>query len=162
MNWNTVKITANNIVYTKPYKAPLLYPWIKEWWLYVTVTPEDNNMTVFSKGNSKGLILSIPNGGHFAPNSTVGDNALWKKDQKIAKKNNASDIINNATPIFKPLWTARVWFPRYVPSFVTSLNHKHIEYTKDVKDVYKIIKATEKLWNVNTALNVSANKLVLV
>lgn len=127
INWNAVKITANIMVYTKPYKAPLLLPWIKEWWLYVTVTPEDNNITVFSKGNSKGLILSIPNGGHFAPNSTVGDKALWKKDQNIAKKNNASEMINRATPIFKPLCTARVWFPRYVPSFVTSLNHKHIE-----------------------------------
>lgn len=115
------------MVYTKPYKAPLLLPCIKEWWLYVTVTPEDNNITVFSKGNSKGLILSIPKGGHFAPSSTVGDNALWKKDQNIAKKNNASDIINKATPIFKPLCTARVWFPKYVPSFVTSLNHKPIE-----------------------------------
>ena len=38
---------------------------------YVTVTPEDNNITVFNKGNSKGLIASIPIGGHFAPNSTV-------------------------------------------------------------------------------------------
>lgn len=51
-------------------------------------------------------------GGQWAPISIVGDNALWKKDQKIAKKNNASDTINNATPIFRPLWTARVWLPR--------------------------------------------------
>jgi len=75
----------------------------------------------------------------------VGDNALWKKDQKIAKKNNASEIINKATPMFKPLCTARVWFPKYVASFVTSLNHKHIEYITEIKAVYKTIKALKKL-----------------
>ena len=39
-------------------------------------TPDDNNKIVLSNGNSKGLIESIPIGGHFAPNSTVGANAL--------------------------------------------------------------------------------------
>lgn len=117
---------------------------------------------MFNKGNSKGLIDSIPKGGHFAPNSTVGDKALWKKDQKIAKKNKASEIINKATPIFIPLCTARVWFPRYVASFVTSLNHKLIEYIRDTKAMYRTSKALLKLWNVNTALKVNANKLVLV
>ena len=67
---------------------------------------------MFNKGNSKGLIESIPIGGHFAPNSIVGDNALWKKAQKIAKKNKASDTINNATPIFNPFCTAKVWLPK--------------------------------------------------
>jgi hypothetical protein len=38
---------ANIIVYTNPYNAPLLFPFIREWWLYVTVTPEDNKITVF-------------------------------------------------------------------------------------------------------------------
>lgn len=107
-----MKITAKIIVNTKPYKAPLLFPCIKEWWAYVTVIPDDNNKTVFSKGSSKGLIASIPNGGHIAPNSTVGDNALWKKAQKIARKNNPSDTMNKATPKFRPLWTAIVWFPK--------------------------------------------------
>ena len=62
----------------------------------------DNNITVLSKGNSKGLIASIPIGGHWAPNSTVGDNALWKKAQNIAKKNNPSDTMNRITPILSP------------------------------------------------------------
>ncbi len=35
-------------------------------------------------GNSNGFIGSIPIGGHWAPNSTVGVNALWKNAQKIA------------------------------------------------------------------------------
>jgi hypothetical protein len=63
---------------------------------------------VFNKGNSKGLIACIPIGGHCAPNSILGDNALWKKVQKIAKKNSASETINKATPIFIPLCTAKV------------------------------------------------------
>ena len=66
---------------------------------------------MLSNGNSKGLIASIPIGGHFAPNSIVGDKALWKKAQNIARKNNASDTINKPTPILKPRCTANVWFP---------------------------------------------------
>lgn len=69
---------------------------------------------MLSKGNSKGFIGSIPRGGQLAPNSTVGDRALWKNAQKIAKKNKASETINKATPIFKPLCTAVVWLPKYV------------------------------------------------
>lgn len=92
----------------KPYKAPLLFPCINEWWLYVIVTPLDNSSTVLSRGNSKGSTASIPIGGHCAPSSTVGDKALWKKAQKIAKKNNASDAINKAIPIFNPFCTANV------------------------------------------------------
>ena len=83
---------------------------------------------MFSKGNSKGLTASIPLGGHWAPSSTVGDKALWKKAQNIAKKNKASDTINKATPIFKPFCTAKVWFPKYVPSEITSLNQNDIEW----------------------------------
>jgi hypothetical protein len=63
---------------------------------------------VLSNGNSKGLIACIPIGGHFAPNSIVGDKALWKKAQNIARKNNASDTINRPTPILKPRCTANV------------------------------------------------------
>lgn len=74
--------------------------------------PDDNNITVFNKGNSKALIASTPKGGHCAPTSTVGDSALWKNVQKMATKNNTSDTMNSATPILIPLCTARVWFPK--------------------------------------------------
>jgi len=47
-------------------------------------------------------MASIPIGGHIAPNSTVGERALWKNVQKIATKNNASDTINKSTPMFNP------------------------------------------------------------
>ena len=82
--WKTVNITANITVKIDPYIAPFLSPLIKEWWAYVTVAPLDNNITVLSKGNSKGFTGSIPIGGHWAPNSTVGVNALWKKAQKYS------------------------------------------------------------------------------
>jgi hypothetical protein len=39
-------------------------------------TPDDKSITVFNNGNSKGLIDSIPIGGHIPPNSTVGERAL--------------------------------------------------------------------------------------
>lgn len=133
MPWKPVNTMAKITVAIKPYKAPFLFPSITEWWAYVTVTPDDNKITVLSKGNSKAFIASIPMGGHWAPNSTVGDNALWKKAQKIAKKNKASDTINKATPMFNPLWTAKVWLPKYVPSDMTSLHHKTIEYIKVIK-----------------------------
>lgn len=133
--WKPVKINAKIIVNSSPYKAPLLFPCIKEWWAYVTVIPDDNNNTVFNKGNSKGLIVSIPSGGHIPPNSTVGDNALWKNVQKIATKNNASDTIKSATPIFKPLWTAAVWLPKYVPSEIISRNQNDIVNTNVNKDI---------------------------
>jgi len=77
---------ANIIVYNKPYNVPLLLPSINEWWAYVTVTPEDNNIIVFNKGNSKGFIACIPNGGHWDPISISGLIPLWKKAQNIAKK----------------------------------------------------------------------------
>jgi hypothetical protein len=43
--------------------------------------------------------------------------------------------MNNATPMCKPLCTAKVWLPKYVPSDITSLNHKLIEYKTEVKDI---------------------------
>ena len=45
--WNAVNIRANIIVNIAPYNAPFLFPCIKEWWEYVIVTPDANNITVF-------------------------------------------------------------------------------------------------------------------
>lgn len=120
---------ANTTVKTIPYKDPLLLLCITEWCAYVTVKPDANSSIVFNKGNSKGLTESIPLGGHCAPISTAGESALWKKVQKIARKNSASLTINKATPIFKPLCTAKVWLPKYVASLMTSLNQKDIDET---------------------------------
>lgn len=73
-----VKTTANITVNTIPQSAPFLSPLIILWCAYVTVTPEDNSIIVLRRGNSKGFIDSIPNGGQWAPISIVGDNELWK------------------------------------------------------------------------------------
>lgn len=107
---------------------------------------------VLSNGSSKGLIASTPAGGQWAPSSTVGDSALWKKVQKMAKKNRASLTINKATPIFKPLCTAKVWLPRYVASEITSLNQKDIDSINDKSARYKLFCAIAKPCIVNTKL----------
>jgi hypothetical protein len=106
---NAVNIVANTTVYNRPYSALLLLAFIKKWCPYVTVNPEESKITVLINGSSKGSIASIPIGGHIAPSSTAGERALWKKVQKIAKKNKASDTINKPTPMFNPLCTAKVW-----------------------------------------------------
>lgn len=67
---------ASRTVLKAPAKAPFLFPDITAWCAHVTVTPLDNNKTVFKRGSSKGLIGSIPIGGQLAPSSTVGDKAL--------------------------------------------------------------------------------------
>lgn len=126
-------MTAKITVAIEPYRDPFLSPLIKEWWAYVIVAPLDNNITVFNKGNSKGLTGSIPKGGHWAPNSTVGVKALWKNAQNIAMKNKASDTINKITPKFNPFCTAEVWLPKKVPSVMMSLNQNDIENTTIAK-----------------------------
>lgn len=39
-------------------------PAIKPWWAQVTVKPEARRTAVFRRGTEKGLIGSIPGGGH--------------------------------------------------------------------------------------------------
>jgi hypothetical protein len=51
----------------------------------------------------------------------------------MAKKKKASETINSATPMFKPLCTAKVWLPKYVPSEITSLNQNDILDTTAIK-----------------------------
>jgi hypothetical protein len=128
----------------------------------VIVAPLDNNITVLSNGNSKGFIGSIPIGGHWAPNSTVGVSALWKKAQKIAKKNNASETINSITPMFIPFCTAKVWSPKYVPSVIISLNHKDIEAITNNTDIYHKIYVLLKLCIDKAAVKAKLAKLALV
>ena len=99
------------------------------------MAPLDKRITVLSKGNSKGFIGSIPIGGHWDPNSTVGDNELWKKAQNIAKKNSASDTIKSIIPKFNPFCTAKVWSPNKVASDIISLNQKAIDEITNIKDI---------------------------
>lgn len=117
---------------------------------------------MLSNGNSKALIASVPIGGHWAPSSTVGDKALWKYAQNIAKKNRASDTINRATPMFKPLCTADVWLPKYVPSDITSLNQKNILDTTRKSARGNQFPACAKPCIVETPEVVSVSKLIQV
>ena len=96
--WKTVNITANIIVNTKPYNDPLLFPCIKEWWAYVTVTPDDNKITVLANGKCHGFKTSMPFGGQTQPIPTAGDVLTWKNVQKNEKKNITSDEMNRIIP----------------------------------------------------------------
>jgi hypothetical protein len=80
----------------------------------------------------------------------------------MAKKNNASEIINNPTPIFKPLCTAKVWFPKYVPSEITSLNQKNILETRRINAAGNQLLADENPCIVNTPEVVKVNRLIQV
>jgi hypothetical protein len=59
----------------------------------------------------------------------------------MAKKNKASETINNPTPIFNPLCTAKVWLPIYVPSAIISLNQNDIDKINDIKAKSKLLSA---------------------
>ena len=68
----------------------------------MTVNPEPSRRAVLNSGRAKGLIVSIPTGGHVHPISGLGLSALWKNAQKKPKKNIASDKINSAMPSRRP------------------------------------------------------------
>ena len=121
------------------------------------MNPDANKITVLANGNSKGSIASIPIGGHIAPNSIVGESALWKNVQNIATKNNASETMNSATPMFNPRWTAKVWFPSYVPSAIISRNQNAIDNTKHIILKTKMLPALKNPWKDNTEEVVTFN-----
>jgi hypothetical protein len=50
------------------------------------VAPEVNKITVFNKGTSQGLKISIPSGGQTPPIPISGAILEWKNAQKKAKK----------------------------------------------------------------------------
>ena len=70
--------------------------------------------------------------------------------------------MNYPTPKFKPLCTARVWLPKYVPSAIISLNHNDILLTKQIKDKKKILDACSKPCIHKTPVVVTLNNIPLV
>jgi len=64
-------------------------------WLHVIVTPDDNNMIVFSNGKLHGSNVIIFLGGHIEPISIAEFKLQCKKPQKKELKNIISDKINN-------------------------------------------------------------------
>ena len=75
------------------------------------VAPEDNRIVVLRRGTSKGLIASIPAGGHTLPTSMLGLSDAWKKAQKKARKKKTSEQIKRTMPMRIPLSTLRVCLP---------------------------------------------------
>jgi hypothetical protein len=77
-------------------------------------------------------------------------------------KNKASETINKIIPKFNPFCTANVWFPKYVPSLIISLNQNDIENTTPNKAPKNRFAEFSKLCIHKAALTVSVNKLKLV
>jgi len=90
------------------------------WWAQVTLTPEDNKITVFNSGTWKAFKGSTPQGGHILPNSTTGLNLEWKNAQKKDMKKKTSLTINKIIPNIKPLTTTPECPPWNVLSRMTS------------------------------------------
>ena len=90
---------------------------------HVIVTPDDNKITVFHRGNPHGFNAKIPLGGHIQPNATAGANEQWKNAQKKLKKNIISETINKHIPNLIPCCTLKVWCPSKVASTIISENH---------------------------------------
>ena len=75
------------------------------------MAPDDKRIVVLSIGTSKGLIASIPTGGHTLPTSMFGLSEAWKNAQKKARKKKTSEQIKRTIPMRIPLSTLRVCFP---------------------------------------------------
>ena len=137
-------------------------PPITQWWPCVTKKPDESNNIEFKSGSSKGSTVSTPLGGHLAPISTGGPTALWKKLQNILKKKSASLIINKTIPVLRPLCTAKVWLPKYVPSDIISLNQNDIEKISNKKANVNIICEIGNPCTVRTPEQVRHNRHTLV
>ena len=70
--------------------------------------------------------------------------------------------MNKATPMFRPLCTAKVWFPKYVPSDIISLNQNDIEKIRDSKANISIIFTKGKPCIVRTAEQVRVKREIEV
>lgn len=99
------------------------------------LTPDANKITVFNKGTWKGLKQKIPVGGHIDPNSTLGLNLEWKKDQKKERKKKISLTINKIIPTINPDKTRLLWYPWNVPSRITSRHHTIVNVHIKIKDI---------------------------
>lgn len=107
--------------------------------------PEDKRITVFKRGIWKGLKGTTPIGGQPIPNSTLGDNLLWKNLQKKEIKKKISEIINKIIPHLRPFITETVCKPWKEPSRVISRHHWNI--VNNVIKIPNINKLTSYWWN---------------
>jgi len=91
-------------------------------WAHVTLTPEDNKITVFNNGKPNGSKVWIPTGGNWHPALTAGVKALWKKAQKKLTKKKISETINKIIPARKPVLTLDVCCLSILASLTMSIN----------------------------------------
>jgi hypothetical protein len=70
--------------------------------------------------------------------------------------------MKRATPILSPFCTARVWFPKYVPSLMTSRHHNDIDSIRVNNAMFKKILALLNPCIVNTVLVVKVKRAVEV
>jgi len=106
-----VKYRPREIVNVSAWIVFFRFVSISLWCAHVTVTPDASRTAVFSSGTLNGFKGLIPVGGQAHPNSGVGDNLLWKKAQKKAKKNSTSEVMNRIIPHRSPFVTRDVWWP---------------------------------------------------
>lgn len=94
-----------------------------EWWVHVTVNPDEIKIIVFNRGISKGLNGLIPKGGQSWPISNEGAKEEWKYAQKNDKKKKISEIMKRIMPKRILMYTKNVWKPWNVDSRITSRHH---------------------------------------
>lgn len=121
-----VNNTAKNKVISKLTSVCLLAQTKIAWWDHVIVAPELNKRKVFVRGIVYVFIVITAFGGQILPMLYTGAKLEWKKDQKKAKKNIISDIINRTMPSFRPFWTAVECVCSNVLSLITSRHHVNI------------------------------------
>ncbi len=136
--WNKVKIKPNIIVKNKEIWDFKKFPFNISWWDQVTLTPEDNNRTVFNNGILIGLKEMTIKGGHNWPSSIVGEILLWKNAQKKDMKNSTSEIIKRTIPILSPFITASGCMPCQDLSRWTSRHQEKATINVTRKDNKKV------------------------
>ena len=133
-----MNITPNNTVISNPNSVSFLFPLIIALCAHVANAPDANNIAVFNNGTPNASNGTIPTGGHWFPNSTVGTNAEWKNAQNNEKNRHTSDNMKNNIPNLNPFCTTNVCAPKYVPSRITSLNHTTNTNINNINDANKI------------------------
>jgi len=144
-NCNIEKYNPNTTVIIILWIIWLYFLQINALWAHVIVIPDLSKIIVFNKGILIGLNEIIPFGGHNNPISKVGDNLLWKNDQKKEAKNKTSDKINKIIPIFILEITFSVCNPWNVDSRITSRHHWII--VNKIIIIPAIISSILSLWN---------------
>lgn len=124
--WKNVNNTPRRIVIKINIKDLFNFFFKNKWWDQVIDAPDESKIIEFIIGIPIGLNVSIPDGGHINPSSTLGEILLWKNAQKNLKKNMISEMINIIILNFKSFIVVKEWFPWKEDSRLTSRHHINI------------------------------------